>query len=193
MYRTSTMKWTSRSIGVAIILFTALSLLGFSAKAEPQLSSDGPDLSAWAHSWRLDADSSDSPEDLLEAMEVNWALRRVASVFTPVLVMSDRDGVLDVASESPLGSRVVSFYGDERERDGKDGLGRPYKETSRWNADGVMIIHRNITLKSGRIAKLVIHWAVASAKMESTTVATVPEHNEIQVHRVFRIEPPGGS
>merc|ERR1712114_90070 len=84
------------------------------------------DSSPFPHSHNMDAfkgkyerTSADNYEELLKLLDVNFLLRKAATVSTPVMEISENDGVFTIKSSTTMKTTEMSFK-----------LGEPFDETT---------------------------------------------------------------
>ena len=170
------------TFSVLALLVCGLAVLGAGADAIDEEPLER--LTPWAGRWRLDRERSDRDESLMIALEVSWAMRKIAAIFTPTFAVRPKDGVIEFATDTPIGSRADRFHGDDVERDGEDLLGRSYRESSHWNSDGHLVVNRALQLDDST-AYIEIEWAVDDETLVSITTAKIGADPELRVRRVF--------
>ncbi len=151
-----------------------------------------PDRSVWTGRWQLDKARSDSPNEMMKAVEVPWYIRVALAAFTPTLEVSlaEDQRTLDIKSTSFLGSRTETLRGDGVANPGIDDLGRPYDQSSRWSADGGSVhIHRALHLESGRTTKIQATWSIENNTLRSTIEIERANQPPLRVRRVFARTP----
>jgi hypothetical protein len=179
----------SRAIGPALCLSMCL----WVAASDPALADETGGLpESWTGEWRLDRDRSDSPEPMMKALEVPWAMRKIALVFSPSLAIGTAGDAVELTVQGPFGDRVDRFYGDGVERAGRDQMDRSYRESSRWRPQARLVVVRHLTLKSGRIALIETTWRMADRVLTATSVVRIADEPEVQVRRFFTAREPEG-
>jgi hypothetical protein len=142
------------------------------------------DVTTWVGRWTLDRERSEPDDPLMAALDVPWAVRKIAAVFTLKFDVSAQGGAIEVTTRTPIGSRVDRFFGDGVERDGADLLGRPYRESSHWTPDGDLVVKRALQLDDGT-ADLEVVWSVREATLFSVTEVQVGSDPRVRIRRVF--------
>jgi hypothetical protein len=108
--------------------------------------------------------------------------------FTPAFEI-ERDGSgLVIESETPFGSRRQKLTGNGDEQEGEDVLGRSFRESSRWGADGSLLVHRETDLPSGKVARVDATWRIEGGGLSNQMQVTVGDDEAFPYRRVFSRE-----
>lgn len=134
--------------------------------------------------WKLDKERSDSPSEMMKALEVPWYARAAAAAFTPTLVISATGDALQVVSEQFFGSRTEQIHPDRIERPGQDILGRVFREMSHWTEAGGINTQRRLSLEDSE-ALITAIWHTHGDTLETTIDVALEDGSKIKVKRVF--------
>jgi hypothetical protein len=134
--------------------------------------------------WKLDKKRSDSPAEMMKALEMPWYAHAAAATFTPTLEISAQGEVLHVVSHLVLGTRTEEIHPDRLERPGKDMLGRPFTETSHWTESRGIEIQRRLTLSDSE-ASITASWQANGDTLATTINVVLEDDSKIRVKRVF--------
>ncbi len=151
----------------------------------PASAAEGVDVSAWIGSWTLDAQRSDPPGRLLDALEMPWFARAAAKAFTPRFTLEARGGGLSMRTKTPLGTRTQPLPADGSERQGSDHFDRTFRETSQWASPGVLVVERATNLPSGAVLHLRSKWRLDGATLRNEIEATVGSEPPFGLRRTF--------
>lgn len=156
--------WRSNSGGGFVgVLGHSIVVLGCLVVLAPMAAAGDPRTPAVLDGhWKLDRDRSDSFEPVMTALEISWLVRRIASVGSIRMEMQTLDRTCDTcpyriafALRTPLRSQESTLVLDGEPRPGKDPSGRDTIDRFTWDEGRGLQMVRELTLPSGKPARLV--------------------------------------